>query len=118
MEKSHLDDLLDHTKQFVTTKIEIVRLQIIDKTSRTGGVIASHVFFLVVFLSAFFFLSVAGALYIGEVTGKNHYGFLAMGGFFVVTGMLFYWNRERWIRRPFADTILRSMLKENDHEQD
>lgn len=118
MEKNHLDELLDHTKEFVNTKVEIVRLQVIDKTSRTGGLIASHIFFLVICISVFFFLSISGALYIGEVTGKNYFGFLAMGVFFGLTGLLFYWNREKWIRRPFADTILRSMLRDSDHEQD
>jgi hypothetical protein len=113
---NHFENLVDHTKEYVSTRFEIVKLQAADKTSRVGGIIASYAVFFIAVVIVFVFLSTGAALMIGNRLGGYEYGFFTVGGFYALAGLLFYINRERWVKRPFADSILRSLLNGTDHD--
>ncbi|MFM7218367.1 MAG: phage holin family protein [Bacteroidota bacterium] len=116
MEDNHFENLIDHTKEYVSTRIEIVKLQAVDKTSRLGGILASYVIFFIAVVIVFLFISIGAAYLIGKELGGTDRGFFAVGGAYAIIGMLFYFNRERWVKRPFANSILRSLLNESDHD--
>ncbi|MFM2207829.1 MAG: hypothetical protein RL213_1804 [Bacteroidota bacterium] len=117
MTKNHpVDDLVGHAKQYVEKRAELGKLQLVEKGSVLSGEFVARLTFAVVWVTVLTFLSVAAALYLGEIFGKNYLGFATVALAYALIGFLFYLNRDRWIKRPVAGGIIRSLLKEDHHD--
>lgn len=111
-----IDDLVGHTREYIETRMELGKLQLVEKGSVISGQLVARLTLLFFSLSVVAFLSIAAALYLGEVLGKTYYGFAAMGGFYGLIYLLLYLNRDRWIQRPVAGGVIRSILNDRSHE--
>jgi hypothetical protein len=56
-------------------------------------------------------LSAGLALLIGYWTGKSFYGFFIIGGLYAVVGLVFFAFRNRWLKEPFSNMLIRKILK-------
>ncbi len=85
-----LDPVLERAEEYTKTTFELIKLRFIAKTSDVLSLVIFH-FILVVIVSFFVFVaSIALALWIGELLGKNYWGFLLVGLFYgIVAGILF-----------------------------
>jgi hypothetical protein len=103
--------LIDQSKEYVETKIELTKLKTID---RAADVLSSVIVMVsMVFLGSLFiiFISIALALLLGSWLGSPHYGFFIIGGFYGLLLLLVYLQRERWIKTPIANGLIKKMLK-------
>jgi hypothetical protein len=103
--------LIDKSKDYLDTKIELTRLKTIDKSA---DVISSiMVMASMIFLGSLviIFLSVGAALLIGQVLGAYHLGFFIVGGIYALVLRIFYIQREKWIKTPVASGLINKMLK-------
>jgi Putative Actinobacterial Holin-X, holin superfamily III len=103
--------LIDKSKDYLDTKIELTKLKTIDKSADVLSsvvVMVSMIFFAFLFI---LFFSLAIALLLGKALGAYHYGFFIMGGFYGIILLLIYVQRERWIKIPIANGLISKMLK-------
>jgi hypothetical protein len=103
--------LIDKSKDYLETKIELTKLKTIDKSAdvlSTVVVMVSMIFFLSLFV---LFVSIALALMIGKMLGDVYYGFFIMGGFYAIILLMIYLKREKWIKTPIANGLINKMLK-------
>ena len=103
--------LIDKSKDYLETKIELTKLKTIDKSAdvlSTVVVMVSMIFFLSLFV---LFVSIALALMIGKILGDIYYGFFIMGGFYAIILLMIYVKREKWIKTPIANGLINKMLK-------
>jgi hypothetical protein len=103
--------LIDQSKDYLETKIELTKLKTIDKSA---DVLSSVVVMVtMIFLGSLFiiFISIAAALMLGNMLGSAHYGFLIVGGFYALLLLLIYLQRDRWIKVPIANGLISKMLK-------
>ena len=103
--------LVDQSKDFLETKIELTKLKAIDKSAdvvSTAIVMVSMIFIGSLFIV---FISIAAALMLGNWLGSAHYGFLIMGGVYGLLLLLIYLQREKWIKIPIANGLINKMLK-------
>lgn len=103
--------LIDKSKDYLETKIELTKLKTIDKSAdvlSTVVVMVSMIFFLSLFV---LFVSIALALMIGKMLGDIYYGFFIMGGFYAIILLMIYLKREKWIKTPIANGLINKMLK-------
>jgi len=103
--------LIDQSKDYLETKIELTKLKTIDKSA---DVLSSVVVMVtIIFLGSLFiiFISIAAALMLGNMLGSAHYGFLIVGGFYALLLLLIYLQRDRWIKVPIANGLISKMLK-------
>ena len=106
-----IKSLIDKSKDYLDTKIELTRLKTIDKSAdvlSTAIVMVSMLFIASLFIV---FLSIALALLLGRVTGAYHYGFFIVGGFYAIILLIIYTQREKWIKKPIANSLINKMLK-------
>jgi hypothetical protein len=116
MTKNHpVDDLVGHARQYVEKRVELGKLQLVEKGSLLSGEVVARLTFAFLWLTVLAFFSVAAALYLGEIFGKSYLGFACVAGAYALVGLLFYLNRDRWIKRPVAGGVIRSLLKEDQH---
>ena len=103
--------LIDKSKDYLDTKIELTKLKTIDKSA---DVLSSVVVMVsMIFISFLFilFISLAVALLVGNLLGAYYYGFFIVGGFYAIILLLIYVQRERWIKTPIANGLISKMLK-------
>lgn len=110
------DDLIDHTRQYIETRVSLGKLQIVEKGSELSSSIAASVTFVIIGVLVLIFSSLALALYLSEVMGKSYYGFLSVGAGYAFLGLIGYFMSDKWIKRPVANRFIRSVFKNSSHE--
>ena len=102
--------LVDQSKEYLETKIELTKLKTIDKSADVLSTIVAMFSMILVGFLLILFICVALALYLGKMLGDYYYGFLIMGGFFALLLLIIYVQRKRWIKNPIANGLINKML--------
>jgi ABC-type sugar transport system permease subunit len=103
--------LIDKSKDYLDTKIELTKLKTIDKSADVLSAVVVTVSMLFISFLLILFVSLAVALLLGKMLGAYHYGFFIMGGFYAIILLLIYVMREKWIKNPIANELINKMLK-------
>jgi hypothetical protein len=113
----NVESLVAHFKDYVEIRIEQARLEVADKGSRAfAAVITTIILFLIVFLIVLF-ASMSLAFVLGEIWDQMWLGFLAVSGFYVFMALFVYLMREKMIRIPMINSILKQMtIKAKDED--
>jgi hypothetical protein len=103
--------LIDKSKDYLETKIELTKLKTIDKSAdvlSTAIVMVSMIFIGSLFVV---FISTALALLLGNFLGAYYYGFFIVGGVYAILLLIIYLQRDKWIKTPIANGLINKMLK-------
>jgi hypothetical protein len=103
--------LIDKSKDYLETKIELTRLKTIDKSADVLSTVVVTVSMLCISFLLILFVSIAVALLLGKMLGAYHYGFFIMGGLYAIILLVIYVKREKWIKTPIANELISKMLK-------
>ena len=85
---SLIEPLLERVEQYGRSGLELIKLKSIDKTADISSTLASRLILLMVIVFCVIALNIAAALWLGELLGKNYYGFLVVGGFYAVVSVV------------------------------
>ncbi len=109
-QNSSIEALWDKVRSYVETRIELVKLKAIDKSSSVISGLASMI---IVVMSCFIFLglfNIGLALLLGELLGKAYYGFFVLAGLYLIIGLVLYKSRDKILKTPIINSIVKSML--------
>ena len=106
-----IKSLIDKSKDYLDTKIELTKLKTIDKSADILSTVVVTVSMLFISFLVILFVSLAVALLLGKILGAYHYGFFIMGGFYAIILLVIYVKREKWIKTPIANELINKMLK-------
>jgi hypothetical protein len=110
-----IETLLERAENYAKTSVELIKLSTIDKTSDVVSSLMSRLaVFMIVALFAFV-INIGLSLWIGDMLGKNYYGFFAVAGFYLLLVGVFYTYRTRMIKHPIQNSIIAEMLKEKPY---
>ena len=113
-ETPNLEQLIDSVQDYIHTRSELSKLQAVEKSSKmAGGLTVGLILFLITVIGLLF-MSVAGAYAISEWIGKAYSGFLIVGGFYLLLGILIFMNQDSWIRKPMMNNIIRNFFDKQD----
>jgi hypothetical protein len=115
--QNKITNLAGHLEEYLKTREELAKLVAAEKSSMVAGTLFSSLVLLLIFSIVFLFLSFSAAYYIAELTGKIYLGFISMTGFYLLLGILFYFNRQRWLKNPVADSVVKNFFKSENDEQ-
>jgi membrane-bound ClpP family serine protease len=104
-----VDSLIDRVKIYVETRIDLLKLKAIDKSSSFISLLISII---IVILMSFIFimlLSVGIALLLGEMLGKTYYGFFIVAGFYLLIGLMLFAFRDKWMKTPIANSMIKNL---------
>jgi len=107
---SSLKSLLEQSHEYLETRIDLVKLKTIDKSS---DVLSSAAAAIAITVGVLFFIMMASigiALYLGHILGNLYYGFFIMSGFYAVVILILYACRKQWIKIPVYNTIVKKIL--------
>ena len=103
--------LIDQSKDYLETKIELTKLKTIDKSADIISSMLVTIFMLFIFFLLVLFVSTAVALLLGKMLGAYHYGFFIVGGFYAILMLVIYAMRDKWIKTPIINGLIHKMHK-------
>jgi len=107
----NIEDLFEKASDYVETRLELFKL----KTALTTAELVSEMVVRVVLVSILtimvIMLNIGIALWLGEILGKNYYGFLVLAGLYSLLAMLLYFFRRKWIASPVSNAIIKKMTR-------
>lgn len=112
-----IEALFDKAEAYSKTTLELMKLQVIDKSAEAVSAFIEKSVILLAFVFFALMLSTGLALWLGELLGKNYYGFFAVAGVYAVLILLLFVFRQQWIQFPVSNAIISQMLKKKEHEK-
>lgn len=105
--------LLEYVEDYSRTSLELLRLKAIDLTATIVSTLVSSLAITLTVALSLFILNIGIALWIGRVLGELYYGFLIVGGFYLLLALILYIFRKPLIVNRMSDSIVREMMKKS-----
>lgn len=117
-QKFSFSGTVDKAKEYIDTRIELLRLRAIAKSSRILGALILDLAKIILTLFIVFFLSMALGFYFSELFDSYSLGFLTTGGVFVII-LLIIRAFEPKLELKFMNLTIRKifgkLVEEEDH---
>lgn len=116
MEKTEeLDQLTQHLKQYVRTTIEIIKLELIERSIIISSYILLQVIRWMLFTIALLILSVALGFYISDYLNDYIAGFGFIGTIYLLIAMILSILNQRKIEKSIQNKIITNLFSENQN---
>ncbi|MFO8054939.1 MAG: phage holin family protein [Bacteroidales bacterium] len=104
--------MLKKFENYISSRILLLRIEGAEKLSKTLASVFT-VFILLMFAGSFLFaLTIAFAIWIGDIIGSYINGFLVMAGIYLLILILAYFFRKPLFERPMRNNIISNLFKE------
>ena len=107
---SSLKSLIEQSHDYLETRIDLVKLKTVDKSS---DVLSSAAAAVTIALAILFFLlmaSIGVAIYVGYLINSLYAGFFIVAGFYALLIFILYAGRKQWIKMPVYNSIVKKIL--------
>ncbi len=104
-----IEPLLERVEAYSKTSIALLKLKTLDKTSDITATIISRLFLGIFFTLFILTLTIALALWIGSILGKNYYGFIIVSlfyGLICIALLLFHPPLKKYITNSIIKQVL------------
>jgi len=111
-----IETLFERAEDYSKTSIELFKLTAIDKSA---DVVSSLAVQFAIFMVAVLFtlvINIGIAMWLGELLGKQYYGFFVVAVFYALVMTLLFIFRHEWIKTPVSNSIITQMTKQNEKE--
>lgn len=108
-----IESLVQKSNEYVETRLELFKLKLVDKTTQVASAIASGLVLFIIAFIVFVVFNIGLALLIGDLVGKSYWGFFILAAIYVLTGLVLYSSREKWVKAPITNMIIRKFLKKD-----
>jgi len=104
-----IEPLLERAEQYSKTSFELLKLKSLDKTADISSSLISRLLLVFVLLLFVLTLNIAIALWLGDLLGKNYYGFLIVASFYGLGGIILFYIHPL-IKANINNSIIKQML--------
>ena len=113
--KIKVEQLVGNLKEYAETRFDIAVLNTQDKVTDVLSTIASMAVVGLLAMLIIIFSSVGAAWYVGQLLHNPSLGFFCVAGFYLIVAIIFYVNRDSWVKLPVINSLLKKI---NINEQD
>jgi hypothetical protein len=111
--KNRISDLTGNIREYIETRIDILKLDAADSGATAASSMVSWVIITILGLFTLFLVTVGGAIGIGYLVHNVMAGFFILAGVYLLIGIIVYFNRDSWIKKPLLNAIVKNIY-END----
>ncbi len=105
-----IEPLMKKVEAYSCTTTELFKLKMIDKSSTILSDLMARIIYASILLLFFISLGLAFSLWLGELLGKNYYGFAIVSGFYGVLSLIVFYLKPM-IQSSFKNLIIAKSLK-------
>lgn len=106
-----IQSLVDRAKDYVETRVDLLKLQAVNKSADVVSSVASGLVTAIIMIFFFMILNIGLGLLLGELLGKAYYGFFVLAAIYLITGLLFKSFGNKWIKEPVSTMIIKKIFK-------
>jgi hypothetical protein len=108
---NRLETLLEKVTEYGKTSLELVKLKTVEKTSDFVSTLMPYAVVFALFAIFLLFLNIGLAIWIGEITGNNFYGFFIVAAFYCIFGIIVHFFMRKWLKRVVYELVIKLSLK-------
>lgn len=116
-----INKLADTLFAYIETKVELFKLDVRDQSVKYISKLLIWTLIIICFGIFLFFLSIGAALWLNELLDNHFLGYLIVGGFYLILGLLFLGSRkslEETIYQNVGDSIKDDEAGSDDERQE
>lgn len=102
--------LYNNAGDYLKTRVELIKLQAVDKTSDVTASVVSGVLTFLLVLFAVILFNIGLAVLIGELIGHLYLGFFIVTAFYILLIIIFHVFRKSLIKNPISTLLIKKML--------
>ena len=107
----NIEKLVASVTDVAETKVELLKLRAAGKISASLSSLVAIMMVMVFCGAALTIISFGFAYWIGSGLNNVYAGFFIVGGFYALVGLLFFFNREKWVQRPLSNLFIDKIIK-------
>jgi hypothetical protein len=112
--KDNVNDIQENAKAYVETSLAYYKLWGF-KVAMKSTTMVLKFFLIAICLTIFLlFVSVAGALFLGNILDSYALGFLAVGGIYLVLALLLFLVKDKIVEGPILEKFSEIFFNDND----
>lgn len=109
-ENTSVEDLFIKLKDYTNTRIDLIKLKGIQKTSGKLSSLIAGLAIGIILLFIVLLLSTGVALWLGELLGEVYYGFFIVSGFYIIIGLFLWIFRKKILKTPLSNWLIRTLF--------
>ena len=106
-----IESLISSTTQYAKTSFELVKMKAMEKTVDVVSSVVPTVIAISMFVTFLLFVNLGLSFWLGEILGNTFYGFLIVGGFYGVSGLVVYLLFFETIKKRIGNMIVKQLFK-------
>ncbi len=106
-----LENLFENVEQYSKTSFELYKHKAVYEIATLTSALAVRFILTIVVVLVSLFASIGLALWIGEICGKDYFGFLAVALLYGVVWLILSLFKISCIKKPITEMVIKSMLK-------
>lgn len=108
---TNIESLYEKAKDYAEINIELAKLNAVDKAADVVSSLLARLLVIMVVAIFVLFLSITLSLYLGELLGKDYFGFLAVSGLYFLLALVLHYFRDYIIKTPLTNVVIAKLLK-------
>ncbi len=106
-----IESLFERAEAYGRTTYELSKLKLLETTNIVVTSLIARLSVILMVSMFSFVLSIAVALWLGDVLGKSYYGFFIVAGFYFLAGVVLHFFLHRWVKKPISELIIKQALQ-------
>jgi phage-related minor tail protein len=114
-----IEDLYEDARTYLDTKVEYMRLYLVEKVSKIFADIVTNAVVVICFILAFLFGTVTLALFLSDVLGSFTRGFGCVALIYALLAVIVYYTKDKYIEKAIINFTIRNYfnkLADKDEE--
>ena len=112
------EDLAEHVKEYINNRIDAVKLNTAEKSSKLAATVIASVVAAMFFISFLFFASIALAFVFSRITGALWWGFLIVSGIYLLLAAFVWLLKDRILQIPIMNALVRQLFSDEEDEDE
>lgn len=113
-ESNVTDTLFERMKEFSFAYAELIKLKAINVATEIISAIIPDVIFTLLMFTVTLFLTIGIAVWLGGVMGKLYLGFLLVGSFYLLIGLISHFIMRGWLKRRLGNYFIKNIFRDID----
>jgi hypothetical protein len=112
-ENAKIEELSESLKKYMNTNYELIKYEAVERSSVIGSSMFSSLLVGLVSVLFVLFISLGISFYLSAYLGNTYAGFIIVGGFYLLFGLILMLSKKQLIERPMRDKIIRKVFSNN-----
>ncbi len=106
-----IESLYERAEAYGKTTYELSKLKLLETSTIVATSLIARLSTMLMIAMFSFVLSIAVALWLGDILGKAYYGFFIVAGFYLIAGIVLHFFLHSWVKKPISELIIKQALQ-------